>query len=241
MNSACQRYREELHDPRDGHPTSRHSRACPDCAAYAARAERAVREVGGLERFEAPDELEGLVVAALNAGAREGRAVQAVSRLARQVLPEELERAVETEAEIAAGLSGPLGRAVDRERVLVPSVLDRLVQEELSDPVKATVRRAVSSLPRQTAPTELDARVHADLLLPQAAERSPFLGRRLALVVTSLAAAVLALLVLRPSQGPRVPSFRLEAATLEDLDSLDPFAREVVSSLGGGLLSTREP
>ena len=236
MNSACQSYREELHDPRGDDASHGHPEACPECAEYAVRAERAVRGLAELEALEAPVELDGMVVAALQAGVREGRAVRAVSELERQALPEPLVRSAETEAEIAAELGGPF----DRERVQVPSVLDRLVHEELADPIKVTVRRAVSSLPREQAPAELDARVHGDLLAPPASTAAPRFGRRLMLLGTSIAAGLLALLFLRTGPEPRTPSFRLEAATLEDIEVLDPFAREVVSSLGGGLLSVKE-
>jgi len=236
MNSACQSFREGLHDPLDAEAPFGHPEGCPQCAEYASRVARATRGLTELEQLEAPDALEGMVVAALQAGVREGRAVRAVSDLERQALPEQLERAVETEVEIAA-VGGPF----ETERVQVPSVLDRLVHEELSDPIKANVRRVVSSLPRERAPAELDVRVHADLLEQDTpAPARPRFGRRLMLVGTSIAAGVLALLFLRPGPEPRSPSFRVEAASLEDMEYLDPFAREVVSSLGGGLLSVKE-
>jgi hypothetical protein len=141
-------------------PGDSHLATCADCAAYVARVARSLAGLRGLERRPAPIELDGRVVAALQAGARQERAVRAVEELAPRTAPERVERAVETDAELAAHHPG---RELRPARLRAPQVLDRLVAEELGDPSAARARRFVSSLARLEAPGELALRVAGDL------------------------------------------------------------------------------
>lgn len=252
MSSACHRFREDLHDAFVADPEAlAHAESCEACAALAARVGRVARAVVELERRAVPAALDGLVVAALEAGVREERAVRAVRELERERLPEPLpespEEAVELEAQIAAELRDTeLGAGLNTERYPVPSVLERLVREELADPERARVARFVFSLPRRAAPSELEARVHVDLAAPAPRPIArPRLGRRLALVGSSLAAGLLAMVLFRPffltgSDPDRGRPFRVEAATAEDLQALDPFARGLIENVGGGMLAARK-
>jgi hypothetical protein len=243
MSPACHRFREDLHDAFVADPASlAHAESCDECAALAARVGRVARAVMELEQRTAPAALDGRVVAALEAGVREERAVRAVCDLEREPLPESLERAVELAAELE---NTELANGLDTERHPVPTVLERLVGEELADPQRATVRRFVASLPRRPAPTELEARVHADLI--QAPDRPglrPTFGRRLVLVSSALAAGLLAMVLFRPfftssTTTERARPFRVEAATVDDIQALDPFARGLIENVGGGMLAAR--
>jgi hypothetical protein len=175
---------------------------------------------------------------------REERAIESVRSLERRILPTGFEEMVEDRAELAAGLPQA---GLQGDRVAAPSVLERLVAEEIAEPLKVYVKRHVSALPRQTAPAELAERLHAELLSDlQEAPAKPKLafGRRLGLVGTSLAAVVLAAFFLGPLAGGPEPEqrerpFLIEAASLEDLGDLDPVAMSFVDGLGGGILSTR--
>jgi hypothetical protein len=250
MSPACLRFRAGLHDLVVADPEAlAHAASCEPCAALAARVERAAGAVADLKGLSAPVSLDGLVVAALEAGVREERAVRAVQGLEREPLPEPLEEAVETEAEIAAELERTeLAAGFDTERQPVPSVLERLVSEELAQPDRAVVERFVFSLPRQKAPSELEARVHADLVEP-AATPAPItaprlLGRRLTLVGSTLAAGLLVTLLFRPFFTITDPDqgrpFRVEPATADDLAALDPFTKGLIENVAGGMLAARD-
>lgn len=230
-------------------PLNGHLATCADCAAYVARVARSLAGLRGLERRPAPTELDGRVVAALQAGARQDRAVRALEELAPRTAPERVERAVQTDAELAALHPG---RELRPTRLRAPQVLDRLVAEELGDPSAARARRFVSSLPRLEAPGELAARVASDLAgappttLPapvwtsNGGARSPRARGRLATVA---AAAALLLLLLGPLRDgpqdtePTRPRLRLQAASVGDLG---PLARGMLDALGGGVLSAHD-
>ncbi len=250
MNPACHQFREGLHDAFAADPESlAHAKACSECAALAVRVERVARSVRELEHHAAPTALDGRIVAALEAGVRQERVVRAVRELERERPPESLDEVIELEAGIAAELEDTeLGAGLDTERYPAPSVLERLVREELTDPQRAVAARFVSSLSRQSAPSELEARVHADLIEPDKPFVAPFhfgrFGRRVALVGSSLAAGLLLALFVRPflvadADPDRGRSFRVEAATAEDLDALDPFARGLIDNVSGGMLAAR--
>lgn len=82
-----------------------------------------VRTLGKLPTLEAPADLEGRVVAAVNSGYLEERAVDHLASLERAEAPPALDARVRHLAERPFSLSG----------VVAPSVLDRLVELEVED------------------------------------------------------------------------------------------------------------
>jgi hypothetical protein len=186
---------------------------------------RAARALGALERRRAPLELDGSVVAALEAGARQDRATRVLSSLGRLAGPE-----------LAELLLGASGSAPAAARLRAPPVLEQLVAEELQDPAAARARRYVASLPRLVPPEELAQRLTTGAPLkkgPRALSRSHAWSRR-----ALAAAAVLAfLLLLGPLRSPeeQLPRLRLVPARLADAESLDPYARSLIGGLSGGL------
>ena len=157
MSPACEAFRHAIHDPRTAADSigGGHAGACPDCADYLARVVRGVGALSKLSRLPAPAELEGCVVAALQAGARQERAVRAFGSIARLEAPEDVDGGAEVEAELAARLP----RLTRPARLSAPDELERLVAAELADPAAFRVRRHVGGLGRLEAPTELDRAV----------------------------------------------------------------------------------
>ena len=229
MQTPCQSFRDELHDPQG--PREAHAAECSDCAAYAERLARAARALGALERRRAPLELDGVVVAALEAGARQDRAARVLSSLGRLAAPELAELLPELGDELDV-IEGTAAAA----RLRAPPELERLVAEELQDPAAARARRYVASLPRFAAPAELAQRLTTGtqgLRAPLAMGRSHAWSRR-----SLAAAAVLAfLLLLGPLRSPEEPRprLRLVPARLADTESLDAYARSLIGGLSGGL------
>lgn len=103
-------------------------------------------------RLRAPADLDGRVVAALQAGRREERAVAAVRSLAR----------VEAPAELAARVRRLAERSFpdDPER-RAPGVLDRLVEQEIADHPASVTKRMVGGLTRRAAPSLLEESLQA--------------------------------------------------------------------------------
>lgn len=94
----------------------------------------------------APRELDGCVVAALQAGHRQDRAVAALRSLERTPMPHDADLTI-----------WPAGAGA-------PPVLDRIVEQNLQDPTHSIARRFAGRLERLQAPQALRPRVEA--LLP---------------------------------------------------------------------------
>jgi hypothetical protein len=112
-----------------------------------------------LQRVDAPLDLDGRVVAALQAGHRQVRAADALTQLPRQEVPEELNRGdwiQPGEVDYSNANNWP-------ERRPVPSVLDRLVDESLQDLQGSVSSGLLGRLRRRRAPEALDMRVDAML------------------------------------------------------------------------------
>ncbi|MEE2941116.1 MAG: hypothetical protein VX460_12065 [Planctomycetota bacterium] len=190
------------------------------------RARGHARALSSLMARGAPDELTGLVVASLNAGAREARALEFARSLPHLKAPAILDEAVA--ARIDAGATG------------APAVLDRLVEERLGAPAQAMTRSMTGRLGRHEAPVELERRVRHELLAGRGAPRSAW--RRLASTVgASLLAVVLVVAAQRmlPS-GPSVAepaAERVVSLTVERVTAgeLTPSDRAVLGMLGGSL------
>jgi hypothetical protein len=208
--------------------------ACVECQRWAARLPQREGLLRTLPRMVAPSELDGLSERELEGEARRARAVRALEGLARVEASEELDRAVEA---LASG-SGP--QFAHR----APSVLDRLVAEELANPVKARVARQLENLPRLAAPVALEQRLARAFAEPRA-DASP--APRFSRVWLAVAAAAVALLALAPlalerrdtSSGMQTARaarpFRVER--LESTRDLSPSARAWFETVSSGMLA----
>ncbi len=179
---------------------------------------RALRFLPGLS---APEELEGRVVASLEAGFRQDRAAGLVSGLGARSAPEELAHLVA--AQVEANLDG----------VVAPTVLERLVEERVAAPEKGMVASMAGRLDRKVAPLELDERIRES-----AAGSSPSAGgrtRRMAVLFGAAAMVLVAVrLVVAPaesrSDGPALRIIRVESLESVSASALD---RAFLGSLTG--------
>jgi len=151
-------------DGRSGLPEDLRERLSADETALAewrglVRQARALVSLGTHQasRLRAPADLDGRVVAALQAGRREERAVTALRSLARVDAPTELTARVRRLAERSFS-DDPEHRA--------PRVLDRLVEEEIADHPASVTKRMVGGLTRHVAPSSLEDGLQAGF--PQA-------------------------------------------------------------------------
>lgn len=191
-----------------------HLARCSACRRELARAERRVAIVRELPRASAPLELDGAVVAALQAGARQERVIRALTALTPFPAPEDLESRI------------ALPRA--------PAVLDRLVAEDMADPAKALVSRYVQRLERLSAPDELWERV---CNAPARSTASRLLTP--VLIAASLVLVVGSLVLTQALRGTREPStpssgivFVVER--VESVRDLDPVAAGIVAGFTSG-------
>jgi hypothetical protein len=108
-----------------------------------------------------------------------------------------------------------------------PEVLERLIGEELVDPAKQTVQRFSGNLERLEAPPELEKRIGSSV-------RRRAWKRLLVAPVLAFAAASLVvwLTVRHGAAEPR--SYRFRVVHASSSEGLDPLARALVESLGGG-------
>jgi len=224
-------------------PTSEHARVCDECATWARRWKERAASLASLQRQSVPADLEGRVAATLQAGHRQARAVTAVQGLARLPLPLDLEGAVRSAAEQSVGDAE--GRLLGRDRraappLRAPSVLERLVREELSDLPRARARRFLGSLVRLGAPSALEPRVAHDLTRVAPARARVPRGLAWGALAAGLLAVALLPSVLREGTGGEVDvHFRVvRADTLEDLD---PVSRALIDAVSGGILSAGNP
>jgi len=175
MLPQCQAFRDMLLDagvPQA--PATGHGSVCAACASWAHSTERLARQLQTLPRAAAPAELEGRVVAALQAGHRQNRAVQAVADLGRISSPAVLDEFVDADLEegLASPARPPSLLELQGRRIQAPSVLDRLVREEIAEPSRSLARRYLGSLRRKRAPEELRLRVAVSIQRVLSAQRA---------------------------------------------------------------------
>lgn len=200
-------------------PIARHVAGCPACAQALERMLRTRDALASLPARNAPEMLDGLVVAATQAGHRQERAVAHLQALLRESAPRELEGKL--------GGGGVLLSGVPRQPA--PAVLERLVDEDLRDPRKALARRYLQRLERMGAPELLRTRVARVLAAPpRPARRGLFLGAAALLFVL---AGLWTLHALSRSSA-RVP---YELVYVDDLSQLEPIARDMLAGMTGGL------
>ncbi|NOT28850.1 MAG: hypothetical protein HOP15_00215 [Planctomycetes bacterium] len=227
MNDACKLFRNEWL-ARAG-AEREHARLCRECALWLQAAARRRSELSGLARLSAPAALDRRVDEEL-AGARTNRLERVLYSLARCGAPALLDERV---AELfSRGSGGDEERGEQRawavralEVQSAPDVLERLVSEELAAPERHLAERFPGSLERVAAPLALEQR------LGSAARRSTLV--RLARPLVALAAAGLVVwFAIGRGSEPRSRRFQvLHAVAFEDLD---PMARSLAESLGGG-------
>jgi len=213
---------------------ARPEHACAECERWAARLVQREGLLRTLPRKVAPSDLDGLSERELESEGRRARAVRALESLARVDASEELDRAVEA---LASGTGPQFAQRA-------PSVLDRLVAEELANPVKARVARQLENLPRLEAPVALEQRLARELAEPRVATKP---AARLSRAWLAVAAAAIALLSLAPlaferrdtSSGLQTARaarpFRVER--LESTRALSPSARAWLETVSSGLLA----
>ena len=226
----CDRHRE---DQLLGEGSSSAAEGCEACRAWAERARQVNGLLVSLERHPAPSALDGLLAEALDLGAVGQEPL--LRGLEPQAAPAELEQRLA--ADLAEAGRDPLTHALSTlERAPVPTVLDRLVDEELRDPA-ADTRRFSRSLFRFEGPRSLADRIDHELREP--ARRR--VGLRLSL--GSLAAAALLAVGLIPllDRSEERLELSFEVVEVTGLDQLDPFARSLVEGLAGGKVNVVRP
>lgn len=164
-----------------------HRASCDACAALARRLRIQAGVLSTLESLTAPPELETRVSAILARDAADPAEPQAPERVARSLehlhpvpAPPELEDRV-------AALLAREHQLPVEPGLRAPSVLDRLVDENLRDLPKAVSAGMLAKLERPVAPAALEQRVHADLADPTPERRG---GRRRLAAAASLLALI---------------------------------------------------
>jgi hypothetical protein len=208
---------------------STHPAQCPSCASWVLSSERVLATLASIVRLGAPAELEGRVEREL-AGDRSRRLERVLDTLIRREPPGELDLRV-TETLAAAGGDERTTREVQALQALdarpAPDVLERLLREELEAPERQRVERFSGSLERMRAPAALAERITS-------AARRRALGRLVLGPLATLAAAGLVLWIASRVQEPERRRYRFEVIQATSLDGLDPMARMLAESLGGG-------
>lgn len=246
MTNPCQAFRDALLSAGlAGGAPAEHTLACAACSAWTRNATRLGRDLSSLARLRAPAELEGRVVASLQAGFRQGRAAASVADLGRVSSPPELDQAVDAELE---GSTAPEAREDLPARLRVPGVLDRLVAEELADPTRTRARRYLGTLRRKRAPEELRLLVAGALqssgssFVVKERRGTHRLTLRFALGL-SAAVALVGLGSLLSNPATTVAAERASEPIVERITDpleLSPFAAALLDGASGGILSARQ-
>lgn len=221
MNPRCRNFQSLWLEHAPARPTGSpegfdaHLASCEPCRAWVERTEAARAALGGLERHSAPAELE-----------------------------QRLFGAPDTELPVPSREADlPQGALLlqSLSRLQAPAVLERLVDEELTQPAQAQIRRFVGDLERPEVPADLVARIEEriDAGQPDAAplDRRPAprsLLRRLAPLTSLVAAGLLFLAMI--DRGEAEEPRRLTVHRVSSAADLDPMARGMLDASLGGLL-----
>jgi len=211
-----------------------HPEQCLACARWVLSSERVQAALSSLGRASAPAQLEQRVELEL-AGDRSRRLQRALGSLARRGAPAVLDlRVADT---LSAGVRGD-ERGSQRAQALraldvqpAPGVLERLLREELESPERQRVERFSGSLERQRAPAALAERLASVV-------RRRALGRLVLGPIATLAAAGLVLWIAVRSGEPAPRRHRFEVIQASSLEGIDPMARMLAESLGGGTVES---
>ena len=215
--------------PGSSQALEQHLASCAPCAARLLRARAHIEALGRLPRLDVPNELDGHVVAALQAGHRQVRATDVLSTLRRQAVPEELSQGDWVRPVEPATLEAKTSLV----RRPVPSVLDRLVDESLRDLPGSVSSGLLGRLPRQRAPQSLDARVEAMLTSGefQRSERRAWVA-----LPAGIAAAAVLFVLARPMMGPKPGDdypFEVVRRDAFDPSQHSKFTLDLLESLSG--------
>lgn len=229
MEHACRAFRVEwLSGAAAG---TEHATQCSACARWVKSSERIVATLSSLGRASAPPELEGRVRLELG-GDRSRRLERVLGSLVRRGSPEALDLRV-ADALGASG-EGDEERGSRKARALqaldartAPGVLERLLREELEAPERQRVERFSGTLERLRAPAALAERLGSVI-------RRRALGRLVLGPLATLAAASLVLWIALRTNEPEPRRYRFEVVQATSLEGLDPMARMLAESLGGG-------
>jgi hypothetical protein len=229
LNDACREFRNEW--PQDGAEASAHVATCASCARWVLALTRVRSAFTDLGRLAAPVELDERVALELG-GDRSHRQRRMLESLVRRGAPRQLDeriaeilaRASGVEAEERGARKAEALRTLDVQRA--PAVLERLLNEELAAPEKARAER-FSDLERLPAPDVLAERIGGLV------RRRAWLRLWIAPLSAVSAAALVVWIALRPGT-PEVRAYRFQVAHAATLDDLDPMARALAESLGGG-------
>jgi len=230
MNSPCRDFLSAMLETAPERPAAAsalgaHFASCESCRQAFERMCRIRPALANLARLSAPAALDGLVVAATQAGQRQERAL---AHLRTALAPRKGRQ------EVPAGLDPFLGAAGSAllsgvGRVAAPAVLERLVEEELRDPQQALMRRYVSRLRRIDAPASLRTRVQQVLRAPR---RS--MGRRAVLAGAALVVLCAAMWGWWSLEHVK-PRPKFQVVFVDDLNQLDPLALGMLAGLTGGV------
>lgn len=232
MSSPCPSFREAFLAAAPPERDGAHREACAACERWARALEAREAALSGLQRLAAPMELEGAVVAALEAGHRQERAVGALRGLERVASPRALDHALQSELTSLAPAPSNLPAA---QRLPAPSVLDDLVSKELSDPAGHRARRFVGSLQRLPAPVELAERLAAeDWSTPQ-----PQPKRLVALSGLTLLVVFTALGLFLGGERERPPRYDFVVEVVDDPSQLSALGAGMLDGVSGGRLGLR--
>lgn len=240
MKHPCQDHRDLwLEQALDPAPGSQESHGCPQCAEWEALQRAQVNLLRSLSPLHLPETqaIQESDLLPMGEGSGElhvtliGPIERVLGELSTPQAPRELDERVEDELRLAGTLdpaSGPLGCL---ENHVSPSVLDRLVEEELASPLGHLSARLIGRMERCKAPVELAARVAQDLI----PSRPGFLSGRSGGWISFLAACLvgwLAIQVFTPAE--RAPGRRLTIVRAISLAELSPIARSHMEALGAG-------
>lgn len=230
MNTPCREWRERWiavasQDAPLETTLTAHLATCSACSMFLTRLRLHVRTLSRLTAMPAPRELDGLVVAATQAGARQDRAVEALTNLTRRPMPNEVQPTFTVKKVQAA-----------------PRDLDRLVVSELADPKLAIARRLVGRLERQRVPDELAARL-ADVSTPLPSDRRRAEDRRRAFAFAGSLFLVLAGLVgilsLFRSGEVEARSPRIVIEHVASPENMDAAVQATFAMLSGGAVDAQ--
>jgi len=229
VNDSCQAFRIECVSGESA--ASTHSGQCAECARWEQAFVRQQAALVELARLPAPTELAVRVQAEL-AGDFAGRTERVLGSLVRRSAPAQLDERVV--ALLGRSRADDEERGREKAQALralevhpAPDVLERLVDEELAHPGQHVAERYPGTLERVSAPPALAKRVAVVV-------RRRALTRLVLAPLVPLAAAVMVVWLAVDRDDGR-PERRFQVVHASSLDQLDPMARALAESLGGGV------